>query len=91
MSGAKLSGNEAQTFGPILWSNSTLHAGVLKRSAQMPPLGAGDSDTMRLQFQDGGGGAGKTAREEKIDPDARVAAFRIEAWDATRDVPCRLA
>jgi hypothetical protein len=91
MSGSKLSGNDGQTFGPILWSQYTLHAGVLKLSAQMPPLGAGDSDTVRLQFRDGAGGAWKTAREEKIHPDARVAAFRVEAWDATRDVAYRLA
>ena len=91
IAGTKVAVREAQTFGPILWSQYTLSRGVLKLSAQLPPLGAGDSDTVRLQFQDGAGGAWKTAREEKIHPEARVAVFRVEAWDATRDAPYRLA
>ncbi len=91
VAGSKLSGNDAHVFGPILWSQYTLHAGVLKLSAQMPPLGTADSDTVRLQFQEPVGGAWKTAREEKIHPDARVALFRVERWDATRDTPYRLA
>ncbi len=89
--GTKIAVREAQTFGPILWSQYTLHAGVLKLSAQMPPLGAGDVDTVQLQFADGPGGAWKTAREEKIHADARVVLFRVEGWDAKRDVPYRLA
>jgi alkaline phosphatase D len=91
IAGTKLSGNDAHVFGPILWSQYTLHAGVLKLSAQMPPVGAADSDTVRLQFQESAGGAWKTAHEAKIHPDARLALFRVERWDATRDTPYRLA
>lgn len=91
IAGSKISGNDAHAFGPILWSQYTLHAGLLKLSAQMPPLGAEDSETVRLQLQDAPAGAWKTVREEKIHADARVASFRVEGWDAARDVPYRLA
>ncbi|MSU23192.1 MAG: twin-arginine translocation pathway signal [Opitutus sp.] len=91
LSGSKLSGNDGHTFGPILWSQYTLSRGVLKLSAQLPPLGASDSDTVRLQFQDPATGRWQTAREEKIHAAAHVAVFRVEAWDATRTVPYRLA
>ncbi len=88
-SGTKLTGGDDQVFGPILWSQYTVSGGVLKLSAQLPPLGADDSDTVRLQVRDGAGW--KTLREEKIHPEARVAAFRVEKWDATQDTPYRLA
>ncbi|MEO6245939.1 MAG: twin-arginine translocation signal domain-containing protein, partial [Opitutaceae bacterium] len=91
VSGTKLTGGDAQIFGPILWSQYTLSQRVLKLSAQMPPLGAADSDTVRLQFQTSPGGTWKTTREEKIHPEARTATFRVEAWDDTKEVPYRLA
>lgn len=86
--GTKLTGGDDQTFGPILWSQYTLSGGTLKLSAQMPPLGSADSDTVRLQVRSAG--AWKTVGEEKIHPDARTAAFRVKAWDATQDVEYRL-
>ncbi len=89
VSGSKLTGGDDQVFGPILWSQYTLSGGVMKLSAQMPPLGPNDSDTLRLQLRDGADW--KTVREEKIHPEARVAAFRVEPWDDTRATPYRLA
>lgn len=88
VSGTKLTGGDEQGFGPVLWSQYTLSGGVLKLSAQMPPLGAQDSDTVRLQLKDGAGW--KTIGEEKIHPEAGTAAFQIAPWDATRDAPYRL-
>ncbi|WP_414662020.1 alkaline phosphatase D family protein [Horticoccus sp. 23ND18S-11] len=87
--GTKLTGRDDQTFGPILWSQYTLTGGVLKLSAQMPPLGNGDSDTVRLQVKTGA--TWKTLGEEKIHPEARTAAFRVAAWDDTKDADYRLA
>ncbi|MBI5773758.1 MAG: alkaline phosphatase D family protein [Verrucomicrobia bacterium] len=89
ISGTKFTANDAQAFGPILWSQYTVSGGVLKMSAQMPPLGAEDSDSVRLQTQQGG--AWKTIGEEKIHPQARTATFRIAKWDDTKDAPYRLA
>ncbi|MBI5769364.1 MAG: alkaline phosphatase D family protein [Verrucomicrobia bacterium] len=91
VAGSKLTGNDDHAFGPILWSQYTLSRGVLKLSAQLPPLSASDADTVRLQFQDTPGAPWRTAAESKIHHDARVAVFRVEKWDATRDVPYRVA
>lgn len=89
VSGDKLAVNPQQTFGPILWSQYTVSGGVMKLSAQMPPLGPRDSNTVRLQLNTGGNW--KTVGEEKIHPEARTATFRVERWDATREAPYRLA
>ena len=89
ISGTKLVGDDDQGFGPILFSQYTLSGGVLKLTAQMPPLGDKDNQTVRLQTKQGSGW--KTIGEEKIHPQARTATFRIANWDATKEVPYRLA
>jgi hypothetical protein len=87
--GTKLTGGDQQTYGPILWSQYTLSGGILKLSAQLPPLGGGDSDRVRLQLPDGGGW--KTLAEASIHPEARTAVFRLPGWNDTVDTPFRLA
>ena len=89
VSGTKLTGNDEQVFGPILWSQYTLSGGVLKLSAQMPPLGTKDADSVRLQVRDGA--EWKTIGDENIHPEARTAVFRVTSWDATKEVGYRLA
>lgn len=86
--GTKLTGQDDQVFGPILWSHYTLSDRVLKLSAQMPPLDLKDTAPVRLQLQDSSGW--KTVAEAKIHPDARTATFRIAPWDDTHDVAYRL-
>ncbi len=39
-----------QAFGPILYAMHTLSRGVVKMTAQMPPLGAGDNQSVVLQI-----------------------------------------
>ncbi|MPY87997.1 MAG: twin-arginine translocation pathway signal [Luteitalea sp.] len=87
--GSKVVPNDAQVFGPILFSHYTLSGGTLKLTAQMPPLGDEDTRTVRLQVQDAR--QWKTIGEAPIDPDSRTATFRAENWDATTDVPYRVA
>lgn len=87
--GSKFSADETHTFGPVLWTQYTLSGGVLKLTAQMPPVGANDEQTVRLQVQRGG--AWQTVGEEKIHPQARTATFRIAKWDDTKDVPYRVS
>lgn len=87
--GSKVRTHDARAFGPILFSQYTLSQGVLKITAQMPPLGADDSQKVRLQVREGDGW--KTLAEESIHPEARTATFRVAPWDATKDVPYRLA
>ena len=76
-------------FGPILWSMYTLSEGVMKMTAQMPPLGQEDNKMVQLQIEKEG--EWETISEEKIDPDARIAVFRVEDWNAGEDHDYRLA
>ncbi len=88
LSGDKVEAHPERAWGPILWAHYTLSRGVLKLTAQMPPLGVHDSPKLALQVRDNG--AWKTLDEEYIHTLARTATFRIHGWDASRDVPYRL-
>lgn len=90
VSGDKVIEDESLRFGPILYAMYTLSRGVMKMTAQMPPLGERDNQTVQLQIRDRDGGDWKTMGEATIDPLARTATFRIENWDDRRDVPYRL-
>jgi phosphodiesterase/alkaline phosphatase D-like protein len=87
--GSKVEAHDDRAFGPILFSQYTLHRQVLKLTAQMPPIGPRDTQT--VQFQVRRGESWTTLAEEPIHPEARTATFRIESWDDQRDVPYRLA
>ncbi len=88
VSGAKVETHDDQVFGPILFSQYTLSRGVLKLSAQMPPVGEQDNQTVQLQLKQDG--QWKTVGEDQIHGEARTASFRLENWDATRDAAYRL-
>ena len=88
VTGSKVQAHPDHAFGPILFAQYTLSRGVMKMTAQMPPLGPKDSKTVRLQFKKAG--TWQDAATATIDPLARTARFRIENWDASRDVPYRL-
>jgi len=89
ISGSKVDAHEDRAFGPILFSQYTLSGGVMKLTAQMPPLGAQDSPTVRLQIRRGA--TWSTIAEDKIHPAARTATFRIPKWNDREDVPYRVA
>jgi phosphodiesterase/alkaline phosphatase D-like protein len=89
VSGTKVDAHPERAFGPLLFSHYTLAGGVMKSSVQLPPIGANDSQNVRLQVK--AGTDWKTIGEASIHPEARVAAFRIEKWDASQDVPYRFA
>ena len=89
VSGSKVEVHDNHAFGPILFSQYTLSGGVLKMTAQMPPLGKEDARSVRLQVARGD--AWETIAESTIHPEARTATFRVETWDDSRDIPYRLA
>lgn len=89
IAGSRVEAHDDRAFGPILWSMYTLSRGVLKMTAQMPPLGAGDSQTVRLQLRQEDDW--KTVGQARIDPLSCTATFRVAGWDDRRDVPYRLA
>ncbi len=79
---------DERAFGPVFFAHYTLSRGVMKMTAQMPPIGARDNPTVRLDVRRDD--AWEPLDEAKIDPDARTATFRITDWDATKDTPYRL-
>lgn len=90
VSGSKVRACPEHAFGPILFSQYTLSDGVLKMTAQMPPIGAKDSRQVELEVR-GADGNWKPAGKAAIDELSRTATFRVEGWDGGRDVPYRLA
>ena len=88
LAGEKVEAHPERAWGPILWSMYTLSRGVLKMTAQMPPLGEADSQTVALQVKRNG--QWQTIDTEPIHTLARTATFRIADWDASQDVPYRL-
>jgi phosphodiesterase/alkaline phosphatase D-like protein len=89
ISGSKVETHAGHAFGPILFSQYTLSGGVMKLTAQMPPLGGRDSQTVRLQVRKGS--TWSTLSESPIHAEARTATFRVAKWDDQKDVPYRLA
>jgi hypothetical protein len=87
--GSKLEAHHERAFGPILFSQYTLSGGVVKMTAQMPPLGPQDSQTVRLEVMHDG--RWQRVADEPIHALARTATFRVKKWDDTRDVPYRLS
>jgi len=85
--GAKVEAHPEHAFGPILWCQHTLSRGVLKLTAQMPPVGRGEEQTVRLEVQRGGQWV--QVGKATIHPLARTATFRVPNWDSTKDTPYR--
>ncbi len=87
--GSKLAYHADREFGPILFVQYTLSKGIMKMTAQMPPISVAEPQTVDLQIRETGS-SWKTLASEKIHPLARTATFRVPAWKDTRDVPYRL-
>lgn len=89
ISGSKVDIREEQAFGPVLWSQYTLSKGLLKMTAQMPPLGKRYSQEVKLEVRRVNG-EWRTIGKAKIDDFSRTALFRVENWDDGVDIPYRL-
>ncbi|MGC9343879.1 MAG: alkaline phosphatase D family protein [Bacteroidales bacterium] len=76
LSGNMLEIHPEREFGPILWTMYTLSKETLKLSAQFPPISDEDPQTARLQMKNENAWIDLT--EASIDPDSRVAVFRVE-------------
>ncbi len=97
IAGDKVKARPGRALGPILWTQHTLSNGNLKMIANMPPLGAKDSQSVFLQVLEGDASSSpksdkwKTLATEKIDPLSCTALFRMEKWDDKKDTPYRVA
>ncbi len=88
VNGSSLKRDDSHVFGPILFNHYSLSAGIMKMTAQMPPVGDKDNKTVTLEVQREG--VWTKIGEAEIHPHARTATFRIEHWDATKDHAYRL-
>src|SRR5262245_28781364 len=50
VSGSRVEAHDDRAFGPILFNQYTLSGGVLKMTAQMPPLGPNDPQSVQLEL-----------------------------------------
>ncbi len=89
LSGEKVTVDPEHVFGPILFSQYSLNRSVMKITAQMPPIGPNDCQTVRLEIQNKDD-QWKPIGEAAIDALARTATIRVAEWDPSRDTPYRL-
>jgi len=88
ISGDKITVHEDRAFGPILFAQYTLSKGILKMTAQMPPIGRKDGQIVDLQIKSEN--IWKAISQANIDSLSRTATFKIENWDVSKDIPYRL-
>jgi hypothetical protein len=88
VSGEKFSSHPEQTFGPILWSQYTLHENTLKLMAFFVPMETEANKTAELQVRSGT--SWNTVAESTIEPLSRAALFRVDNWDSTVDQDYRV-
>lgn len=88
MSGDKFKVNPEQTYGPILWSQYTVHKEVLKMAAFLVPMEANASQEVTLQVKSDS--SWSTIAESAIEPLSRTANFRIEDWDTSMNQEYRV-
>ena len=86
--------NEDRRFGPILWSMYSLSDSrgdegfVVKLTALLPPLGAGDDRRVELLTEQHG--EWRSHGFAELDPDAWTATFRLTNWNERVAAPFRV-
>ncbi len=88
ISGSKVDVHDDRAYGPILFTLYTVSHGILKLSAQFPPL----EDTIEpavLQIRDAQG-KWSSIGTAQLDPDAWNATFRVPGWNASREAHYRV-
>ncbi len=88
LSGNNVNNYPDRSFGPVFWSMYTLSKSELKMTAQMPPLSPGDREMVLLQMKNGRNWIDLSS--SGIDPDSRIATFRVKNWVDTMDHNYRL-
>ncbi|MGK0237982.1 MAG: alkaline phosphatase D [Candidatus Pelagisphaera sp.] len=89
VSGDKIAAKPEQRFGPLLWSQYTVHDNIMKMTAHVAPVGRGENKVVILSIKEGSDW--KAVRRAAIDPLSRTAHFRIEAWDSAKNADYRLS
>ena len=86
--GSKFLHDKDRAFGPILAAQYTLSEQTLNMTAQMPPLGDEDSQTVGLELMLDGRWTPSTTT--KIKPDSYTATLHVDGFQSSADVPYRL-
>jgi len=77
-----------QVFGPIFFAQYTLHKNTLKLTAQLAPLESISDLKVELQLKKGSGW--ETVQTSILDPNGRIAKFRIDNWKHEKMIPYRI-
>ena len=80
LTGPAVVSHPERAWGPILFTQYTISAGMLKMTVQLAPM-EGDEPTVELQLRNG------LTLQAKIEPFSSTANFRINPWDSSREVP----
>jgi alkaline phosphatase D len=86
--GSKVEANYDQTYGPVLWTQYTLHNKILKLMAFFVPMEQGASREAELEVRSGS--TWKSVARSEIDPLSRTALFRVEDWNDRVDQDYRV-
>ena len=81
IAGSKVVHHPERQFGPVLCTQYTLSGGVLKLTAQMPPLGRDDNPQAELQLEKNG--AWKSAASSRLKSNSYTFPFRVDNWDGS--------
>ena len=90
ITGSKLTLHPERHFGPVICTQYTLNRGILKMTAQLPPLGEQDIKTAQLQIRKADSADWETIATGEWVDDSFTVPFHVENWDASRNVPYRV-
>lgn len=88
VAGTKVEVKSENAFGPVLWTMHTVNKNQLKLMALLPPLGKNDHQEVSLHLRQGL--TWKHVATQSIEPDSHTAVFKIDNWDASRNVDYRV-
>ncbi|SFU14095.1 PhoD-like phosphatase [Algoriphagus locisalis] len=86
--GEKIVESANQVYGPIFFAQYTLHKNTLKLTAQLAPLELISNLKVELQLKKGS--EWETAQTSDLDPQGRIAKFRVEDWNQEEMIPYRV-
>jgi alkaline phosphatase D len=84
LTGPSVVSHPERAWGPILFTQYTIAAGILKLTVQLAPM-EGDESAVELRVK------GKPSVTAKVEPFSSTATFRMTGWNAGRDVPYEIA
>lgn len=90
LAGRKVVRHPERAFGPILGTQYTVSRGMLKLTAQLPPLSDKDNSAARLEIRATDEEPWRLAGRATLNRPSGTLNFRVEKWDASRDQQFRV-